>query len=195
RGEPEEPQLAVAAQPLHRRYGFAEDLRNAVGLAAAGLRDLIMQVQDVDPLETQPLQAGVERPRHRVADAAEVVGLQPHFGAAQRVGGLELLPDGAEVLFRFAFPVLPRRVEIVDAGRDRACDGALLVARVAAYHQPADRAAAEAQHRELQSGASERAHLHLGFLSVWSVARVERSETRGGPGASTQYRISLRSIR
>jgi hypothetical protein len=60
----------------------------------------------------------------------------------------------------FAVTVLHRGVEVVHAGGDRPGDCALLVERIAAHHQSANRAAAEAQHGELHSGAPEYPHCH-----------------------------------
>ena len=117
-------------------------------------------MEDVDPIETQPRQAAFERRRHGVGNAAELAGRQPDLGADDDVGRLQLLQDAAEVLFRFAVAVLHRGVEIVHAGGDRPRDGALLVGGIAAHHQSADRAAAEAQHRELHSRASKDPQLH-----------------------------------
>jgi hypothetical protein len=53
-----------------------------------------------------------------------------------------------------------RCVEVIDAGGDRACNGALLIERIAANHQSTDRSAAEAQHRKVHSGAPEHSHVH-----------------------------------
>src|SRR5262249_2086343 len=85
--------------------------------------------------------------------------------------------DAAEVLFRFAVSVLHRGVEVVHAGRDGARDGALLVARVAAHHQFADRTAAEAQHREPHPGAPKRSHVHRDFLRLlWCLVPLRLAE-------------------
>jgi hypothetical protein len=70
------------------------------------------------------------------------------------------LQDAAEILFRFAVAVLHRGVKVVHAGGERPRDGALLVERIAAHHQSADRATTEAQHRELHSGTPECPHFH-----------------------------------
>ena len=56
--------------------------------------------------------------------------------------------------------LMHRGVEVDHAGLKRAGDGALLIARFAAHHQAADRAAAEAEHRELHSAAAEYPHVH-----------------------------------
>src|SRR5215471_1802575 len=109
--------------------------------------------------------------RHRVADRgkpeetyltllAQALARQPDLSTDDHVGGLEVVQDAAEVLFRFTITVLDRGVKVIHTGRDCACDSALLVERIAAHHQPADRAAAETQYRELHSGAAEHPHLH-----------------------------------
>ena len=119
-----------------------------------------MQVKDVDPVKTQSRQTAFERHRHGVGNAAELAGRQPDLGADDHVGRFQPLQDAAKVLFQFAIAVLHRGVEIVHAGGDRARDGALLVGRIAAHHKSADRAAAEAQHRELHSRAPKDPQLH-----------------------------------
>ena len=88
------------------------------------------------------------------------LGRHADLGADHHIGRLQLLQHAAEILFRFAIAVLHRGVEIVDAGGDRARDGALLVGGIAAHHQSADGAAAEAQHRELHSRAPKDPQLH-----------------------------------
>ena len=62
------------------------------------------------------------------------------------MGGSEGLQDAAEILFRLAIAIRDRRVEVVHADVQRPSNGALLIARIAAHHQAADRAAAETQH-------------------------------------------------
>lgn len=170
--EPEEARLALLAQPLERRHHLAEHLPDAERCPAARLGDRVVEVDDVDPLELQARETGFERLGDGVGDAAEVAGGHPHLGADRHVGRFELLQDPAEVLFGFAVAVLHRGVEVVHAGGDRARDGALLVERIAAHHQPADRAAAEAQQRELHPGAPECSHFHRR-----SSARANRSRT------------------
>jgi hypothetical protein len=90
----------------------------------------------------------------------EIFQRQPDLGADDHVRRFELLQDASDILFRFAVAVLDRGGEVVHAGGDRPCDGALLVEWIAAHHQSADRAAAEAEHRELHSGAPKYSHLH-----------------------------------
>jgi hypothetical protein len=122
-------------------------LSDAERFPAAGLRDGIVQVQDVGPIKTESRQTGFERLRHGVGNPAEVGGRQPDLGADDHVGRFEPLQNAAEILLRFAVAVLHRGVEVIHAGGDSPGDGALLVERIAAYHQSADRAAAEAEHR------------------------------------------------
>ncbi len=85
---------------------------------------------------------------------------QPDLGADGHIGRFEPLQDTTEILFRFAVAVLHRGVEVVHAGSDRPRDRALLVEWIAAHHEPAHRAAAESQHRELHSCAPEYSHFH-----------------------------------
>src|SRR5215475_16194228 len=90
---------------------------------------------------------------HRVGNTAELARLQPDLGANGYVGWLQLLQNAAKVLFRFPVAILHCGVEVVHASGDRPRDRTLLVGRIAAYHQPAYGAAAEAQHRQLHSCA------------------------------------------
>src|SRR5262245_5803173 len=95
----------------------------------------VVQVEDVDPIEAQSRQTAFERRRHGVGNAAKVARGQPHLGANDHVARLELLQDAAKVLFRLAVSVLHRGVEVVHPGGNRPRDGALLVERIATYHQ------------------------------------------------------------
>ena len=132
-------------------------------------------MKDVDPVKTQPRQAAFERCRDGVGDAAELAGRHADLGADDDVGRLQRLQDAAKVLFRFAVAVQHRGVEVVDAGGDRPRDGALLVGGIAAHHQSAHRAAAEAQHRELHSRAPKDPQLHRCSLRMkWRLCRLKR---------------------
>ena len=174
-GEPEETRLALMAQPLERRHHVTEHLSDAERFAAPSLGDRIVQMEDVDPIAAKPRQTGFERLRHGVGNVAEVGGRQPDLGADDDVGRFELLQDAAEILFGFAVAVLHRGVEVVHAGGERACDGALLVEWFAAHHQSADRAAAEAQHRKLHSGAAEYPHFRRSSVCAGGTAQDTRS--------------------
>ncbi len=158
--EPEETNLALLAQALERRHHVAEHLLDAQRRSATRPGDRIVQVKDVDPVKTQSRQTAFERRRDGVGNAAELAGRQPDLGADGHVGRFQLLQDAAKVVFRFAIAVLHRGVEVVHAGGDRPRDGTLLVRRIAAYHNSAHRAAAEAQHRELHSRTPKDPQLH-----------------------------------
>ena len=160
RRNPEKTDLALLTQALERRDDIVEHLPDAQRRSAACFGNRIVQVKDVDPVKAQPRQAAFERRRYGVGDAAEIAGRQPDLGADGDVGRFQLLQNAAKVLFGFAVAVLHRGVEIVHAGGERPRDGALLVGGIAAHHDSADRAAAEAQHRELHSRASKDPQLH-----------------------------------
>ena len=117
-------------------------------------------MEDVDPVKTQSRQTAFERNPYGVGNAAELAGRQPDLGADGHIGRFQLLQNAAKVLFRFAIAVLHRGVEVVDPRGDRPRNGALLVGRIAAHHEPAHRATAEAQHRELHSRAPKYPQLH-----------------------------------
>ncbi len=117
-------------------------------------------MENVDPVEPQPRQAAFERRRDGVGDAAELAWRHSDLGADDNAGRLQLMQNPAEIAFRFAIAVQHRGVEVVHAGGDRPRDGALLIGSIAAHHQSADRAAAEAQHRELHSCPPKHPHLH-----------------------------------
>src|SRR6187200_2921048 len=113
----------------------------------------------VYPIEAQPRQTGFERFLYEVTNAADASGWQPDLGADGHVGRFEFLQDAAEILFRFAVAILHCSVEVVHARFERSRNRALLIERIAAYHQSADRTAAEAQQRQLHSAAPEYPHL------------------------------------
>src|SRR6202043_2616511 len=120
-------------------------------------------------------------------DAVALTGRNSHLGADPDIGS-EALHDAAEIALGFAVPVHRRGVEIVDAQLDRPRHGPLLVARAAAYHQPADRPAAEPEHRPLEPGPAERACFHR-FLPF-----VGRGSKPSRPGLSIS-RAEIASIR
>ena len=110
-------------------------------------------------VELQPLQAGVERGRDRCADPARLGWRQAHLGADIDIG-LQRLQHAAEIALALAVAVHLRRVEIVDAEFERARHGALLIGRLALDHQPANRAAAEPEQRDIETGSAEPAFFH-----------------------------------
>ena len=117
-------------------------------------------MQDVDPVKMQPRQTAFERNPDGIINAAKLAGRQPDLGADRDIGRFQLLQDAAKVLLRFAIAVLHRGVEVIDPRSDRPRNGALLVGRIAAHHEPAHRATAEAQHRELHPRAPKHPQLH-----------------------------------
>ena len=145
-GEPKKTRLALLPQPLECRHDISEHLSDTERFTAAGFGDRIVQVEDIDPIEAKSRQTAFERLRHGLGNAAEFAARQPDLGADGHVGRFEPLQNAAEILFQFAVAVLHRGVEVVHAGGDRPRDGALLVEWIAAHHESADRAAAEAQH-------------------------------------------------
>src|SRR6202035_1505995 len=159
-GNPEETSLPLLTQTLERWYHVAEHLSDAQPRSASCLGNCIVQVKDVDPVNPQSRQTAFERHCYGVGNAVELAGWQPDLGADGHVGWFQLLQNAAKVLFRFAIAVLHRGVEVVHASGDRSRDGTLLVGRIAAYHESADCAAAEAQHRELHPRAPKDPQLH-----------------------------------
>ena len=155
-------------------------------------------MKDVDPLEAQPRQAAFERFRHRLGNAAEIALRQPDLGADDRVGRLQRLQNPAEVLFGFAIAVLHRGVEVIDAGGERPRDGALLVGGIAAHHDSADRAAAEAEHRELHARAPKNSHLHrrppIGVMARLLAAHGGQSPIRSPSSSVFTSLINLPAI-
>src|SRR5438270_7092747 len=88
-----------------------------------------------------------------------LAGRNSHLGADPDVGS-KALHDAPEIALGFAVPVHRRGVEIADAELDRPRHRALLIARAAAYHQPANRPASEPEHRHIEPGPAERASFH-----------------------------------
>src|SRR4051794_28510354 len=160
RRDSEETNFSLLTQALERRHHIVEHLPDTQRRSASALGDRIVQVEDIDPVETQSRQAAFERYSYRIGNAAEFAGRQPDLGADDHIGRFEVLQNAAKVLFRLAVAVLYRGVEIVDARAERTRDGTLLVGRIATYHDSANRTAAEAQHRELHSRASKSPQLH-----------------------------------
>ena len=159
RCQPGKADLALPAQLLEGRHDLIHDLLHAERRSATGRSDVIVQVKDVDAIHLQAREAGIERFDDRVGNAA-FAGRQADLGADHHARRLELAQDAAKVLLGLAVAILHGRVEVVDAGGECARDRTLLVGRIAAHHQAADGAAAEAEHRDLQAGPPESAHFH-----------------------------------
>src|SRR5579863_6037671 len=97
-----------------------------------------MQVEDINVVALEPRQAPFERLGYSVSNATTVGDRQPHFRTDKHICGPQASQNAAEIPFRLAVAVLHRRVEVVDASGEGACNGALLVTRIAAHHQPAN---------------------------------------------------------
>ncbi len=73
-GDAEEADLALLAQALERRHHLAQhDLGGERPLPSVR-RDPVVQLQEVDLVAAEPLQARLERRRHRRADLAVILG-------------------------------------------------------------------------------------------------------------------------
>ena len=70
----QETRLALLTQPRKRRHHLIEYLPDAERWPAPHFRDRVVQVEDVDPIETQPRQTAFERLRYGIGDAADVCG-------------------------------------------------------------------------------------------------------------------------
>ena len=118
-----------------------------------------MELEQVDVLSTQALEACVERAADGAWHGAEVRGVQAELRAdvdrrPQRAHGR------AEVLLRLAVAVGGRGVEVVDPQLHRPRDGALALGRAATDHEPADVAASEPERRHPEPRLAELAILH-----------------------------------
>jgi hypothetical protein len=150
-------------------------LTGAQRFAAARERHRVVKMEDVDPVAPKALEAFLERARHRLGDAAERRQGNADLGADDRLGGLERAQHATEIPLRSAVAILHGRVEIIDPGVERARHGALLFLRLAAHHEPAHRAAAEAEHRDPQSAAPEFALLHRRLLGLFLMLEQRRA--------------------
>src|SRR5262249_25494088 len=144
-GKAEKPNRALLPQPLKCRHDLTKDLLDAEGFAATDLGNRIVKMEDVDPVTPQSYQAVFERCRHGIGNVAETGVRQPHFRADDYVRRLQLVLYAGEIVFRFTVAVLYRGVEIVHTGANGPRNGSLLIERIAAHHQSADRTATEAK--------------------------------------------------
>jgi hypothetical protein len=163
RGDPEEADFALLPQPLEGRHDLIEHCVGAEIGARGRADNRVVELEEVDPLHLQTIEAGFQRGGDRGADLAALGGRQPHLGADISVG-LQRLPDPAEVLFALAVAVHRGRVEVVDAEFERPGDGALLFGGHPLDHEPADRAAAEAEQRYLEPRPAEPPFFHAPLL-------------------------------
>ena len=131
---PQEARFAGSAQGLERGGDFFQDLLNAHALAAAIDRDRVVQMEDVHVVHAQPPQAGVHRAGDLGRDATECAAGHAHFRADNRVGGLQLGKDLAQMRLGQPVAVLHGGVEVVDPRVQRFADRTLLVGGRAAHH-------------------------------------------------------------
>src|SRR5262249_56411167 len=89
RGEADEAGLALLPQTLECRHDLVEhDLWGKPAVAAVR-GDVIVELEQVDAIELQALQARIQRRRNRRADLASLTIGNAHLGADKNVG-LEL---------------------------------------------------------------------------------------------------------
>src|SRR5262249_43390894 len=110
-----------------------------------------------------PLEARVQRGGERLADLAALGWRQPNFGADIDIG-LQRLQHAAEIALALAVAIHLRRVEIIDAELDGARNSAFLIGGGALDHEPADRATAEAEQRDVETGSAKLSLLHRRLL-------------------------------
>src|SRR5260221_3707550 len=163
--DPEEADLALAPQGLKGRDNLVD---NDFGLERPILPVLghpVVELQKIDLATPHSLQAGFERLRHRSSDAAMILRQNGELGADEDIG-TQRLQDASKVLLRFAISISRGRIEVADPESQCARHRTLLIGGVAADHEPADGAAAETEHRELDPGLAERALFHRLLLFV-----------------------------
>src|SRR5260370_2428815 len=155
----------------------------------------MVKVKDVERVEAESCPTAFERHSCGLGNAAELAGRKPDLGDDGHFDRLELLQNAAKVLFRFAIAVLHRGVEVIHASGDCPRDGTLLVGRIAAYHESADCAAAEAQHRELHSRAPKDPQLHRcssGYMhNILKIRRTCATPMSWRGISSTRYSTSI----
>ena len=159
-GKAEELHLALPPQPVERGHHLVEHLPNAQRFLPAFRRDRVVQIKDAHALEAEASQASFQRFGNGVADATEVLRRQSDLGAHNDARGSQLGEHSAEMGLGRAIAVLHGGVEIIHTRLERLRDGAFLFGGITVYHQPPDRAAAEAEDRDRQPGAAEYPHLH-----------------------------------
>ena len=154
-----EAELAGLAQFIAGGHDFAEYALGVEAVAAGHLGDAVVQLEQIDMVAAEPLQAGIERRRDRRADAAIVGFRDAHLGAEVELR-LQLGQDAAEVGLGSAVAIEGGGIEVGDAQFEGAGDGPLLVGRIALGHQAADGAATEGKDGDLHAGLAEFALLH-----------------------------------
>ena len=114
------------------------------------LGDLIVQLVEINAVEIEAFQACVHGIRDELADVAG--RFDQYLGADNNLRPFQRLQHAAEIAFGHAVAVHRCGVVVIDSEFHGARDCALLVCRRAFHHQAANGAAAEAQHRKLQTG-------------------------------------------
>src|SRR6516164_10198557 len=154
RGNAAKAGLALLPQSLESRNRLAENGLGRKAAVAAVHGDVIVQLEQVDPVELQTLQARLQRCGYCRTNAAALAVGNADFGTDEYVG-LQALQDAPEIALGFAVAIHRRGVEVVDAKLDGTRDRPLLVGRIAAHHQTPNGAAAEPEDRYRETGAAE----------------------------------------
>jgi hypothetical protein len=158
RREADEARLALLARLAQRRHDVAEHFLDAHRRAVGARPDHVVQLEHVDMIAPQAVEARLERGRDRGADV-RALRRHAHLGREHDLR-LQAREHAPEIALRGAVAIGRGGVEMVDAGLERARHRALLVGGRAPGHQPADRAAAEGQHGNVEPRAAELAFLH-----------------------------------
>src|SRR6516162_6033323 len=126
RGYPVKPGLALLARAFEGRHDLAEhDFGGQVAVAAVP-GDVVVQLEQVDSLELQTLEARLQRLSDRRCHAIALAGRNANLGADADVG-FEALHDAPEIALGFTVSIHRRGVEIRDPELDRARYRALLI--------------------------------------------------------------------
>src|SRR5262249_28526994 len=159
RGHTTEADPSLRAELLHGRNDLAQDVAHAERAAAARRLDAVVELEQVDALPAEPLQARVERPRDRAGDVVQIRRIQAELGPDLH-RRLERFQHLAQVALGLAVAVRRRRVEVVDAELHGPRDRVLALRDGAADEQPADVAAAEAERGDPEPRLAEIPQLH-----------------------------------
>src|SRR6266446_6855018 len=191
RSDAKEADLALLPQSLEGRDDLTEHSLGGKAAVAAICSNMIVQLEQIDAIELQALQARLQRGRDRRAGPAAFAVRNAHFSADYDVG-LQTLDDASEITLGFAITIHRGGIEIVNAELDRASHRPLLVGGIAAYHQPADGTASEPEERNVEPGPAECAFFHRllrcfdsGADQIPSVRECQSCRKRAGRGQWT----------
>src|SRR5207244_12751181 len=164
RGDAAEPDLPLLAELLHGGHDFAEHVAEAQGTGAARELDPVVELKQIDAVQTEPTQARVERAGARPGDGLQIARTEAEFRADMhpRAERLQHLP---EVPLGLAVTVGRRRVEVVDTELHGPGDTALSLCRRPPDNQPADIAASEPERRHRQTRLAQTSRFHGSSLS------------------------------